>query len=61
MEKDKRGFASMDREKQREIASMGGKASQKRGKGHRFTSEEASKAGKKGGRNRWKDQSKLDK
>lgn len=44
-----RGFAGMDPEKQREIASEGGKASHEKGTGHEFTSEEAREAGKKGG------------
>ena len=44
-----RGFASMDRKKQREIASMGGRAAQARGTAHRWTAETASAAGKKGG------------
>lgn len=42
----KRGFASMDEKKQREIASMGGKAS---GGNFKNDTERASKAGKKGG------------
>ncbi len=45
----KRGFASMDQEKQREIASKGGKASHESGNAHEFTSEEAREAGRKGG------------
>ena len=45
----KRGFASMDANKQREIASKGGKAAHAKGKAHRFTPEEARIAGKKGG------------
>jgi uncharacterized protein len=45
----KRGFASMDAERQREIASMGGKAAHEKGTAHEFTSEEARKAGRKGG------------
>ncbi len=44
-----RGFASMDEEKQREIASKGGKAAHERGTAHEFTSEEAREAGRKGG------------
>ncbi|KQZ44974.1 KGG domain-containing protein [Duganella sp. Root1480D1] len=40
-----RGFASMDPEKQREIASEGGKAAHASGNAHEFTSEEARKAG----------------
>ncbi len=46
-----RGFASMDPEKQREIASEGGKASHEKGTGHEFSSEEAREAGRKGGQN----------
>jgi len=44
-----RGFASMDQEKQREIASKGGKAAHEKGSAHEFTSEEAREAGRKGG------------
>jgi general stress protein YciG len=55
------GFASMDPDKQvfslsiyltelqRESASQGGQAAQETGKPHRFTSEEAAEAGRKGG------------
>jgi len=46
---DKRGFGSMDEEKQREIASNGGKAAHEKGTAHEFTSEEAREAGRKGG------------
>jgi general stress protein YciG len=46
---DKRGFASMDEEKQREIASKGGKAAHEKGTAHEFDSEEAREAGRKGG------------
>jgi uncharacterized protein len=45
----KRGFASMDPDKQRRIASKGGKAAHKQGRAHQFTPEEASEAGRKGG------------
>jgi hypothetical protein len=45
----KRGFASMDDEKQRDIASQGGKAAHDSGHAHEFSSEEAQKAGQKGG------------
>ena len=45
----KRGFASMDPDKQREIASQGGKAAHEKGTAHEFTSEEAKEAGQKGG------------
>lgn len=44
-----RGFAAMDREKARAIASKGGKAAHAQGTAHRFTSEEAREAGRKGG------------
>jgi len=44
-----RGFASMDEEKQREIAGKGGKAAHESGHAHEFTSEEAREAGHKGG------------
>jgi general stress protein YciG len=46
----RRGFASMDPAKQREIARKGGKAAHEKGTAHRFTSEEARAAGRKGGR-----------
>lgn len=45
-----RGFRSMDREKQRAIASKGGKAAHARGTAHEWTSDEARLAGIKGGR-----------
>ena len=48
--KEDRGFASMDRSKQREIASKGGKAAHQKGTAHEWTSEEAREAGRKGGR-----------
>ncbi|AFZ66175.1 KGG domain-containing protein [Deinococcus peraridilitoris] len=48
---DNRGFAGMDEEKQREIASEGGKAAHESGNAHEFTSEEAREAGRKGGEN----------
>jgi general stress protein YciG len=44
-----RGFASMDHQKQREIASKGGQAAHNRGTAHEFTPEEARAAGRKGG------------
>ena len=44
-----RGFASMDRSKQREIASKGGKAAHAKGTAHEFDSGEAREAGRKGG------------
>jgi hypothetical protein len=42
-----RGFAGMDRERQREIASQGGRAAHASGNAHQFTSEEARAAGSK--------------
>lgn len=44
-----RGFASMSKEKQRAIASKGGKAAHAVGRGHEWTREEARAAGRKGG------------
>ena len=49
MAKEDRGFASMERAKQREIASKGGKAAHQKGTAHEWTSEEAREAGRKGG------------
>ena len=49
MAKEDRGFASMDRTKQREIARKGGKAAHLKGTAHEWTSEEARLAGRKGG------------
>ncbi|MCM2251729.1 MAG: hypothetical protein NDJ19_05180 [Ramlibacter sp.] len=45
----RRGFASMDPARQREIASEGGKAAHQKGTAHEFTSQEAREAGSKGG------------
>jgi general stress protein YciG len=44
-----RGFASMDPERQRQIAREGGKAAHVKGTAHEFTSDEARNAGRKGG------------
>ena len=49
MAKEDRGFASMDRNRQRDIASKGGKAAHQKGTAHEWTSEEARDAGRKGG------------
>ncbi|HEU0050523.1 MAG TPA: KGG domain-containing protein, partial [Patescibacteria group bacterium] len=46
-----RGFASMDAERQRQIASLGGRAAHAKGTAHEFTSEEARIAGRLGGLN----------
>ena len=45
----RRGFAVMNRDKQREIARMGGRAAHRKGAAHEFTTEEAREAGRKGG------------
>jgi general stress protein YciG len=47
--KSDRGFASMDPDKQRAIASKGGKAAHAQGRAHEFTPEEARLHGRKGG------------
>lgn len=47
--KERRGFASMSPEKQREIASKGGRAAHEKGTAHEWTAEEARSAGRKGG------------
>ncbi|MFO1431166.1 MAG: KGG domain-containing protein [Candidatus Competibacteraceae bacterium] len=44
-----RGFASMEAEKQREIARKGGQVAHAKGRAHEFTVEEAREAGRKGG------------
>jgi hypothetical protein len=48
--KSRRGFASMSPDKQRAIASEGGRAAHKQGSAHKWNSEEAKKAGQKGGK-----------
>lgn len=45
-----RGFAAMDEDKQREIASKGGKAAHEKGTAHEFSSQQAAEAGSKGGK-----------
>ena len=47
--RSRRGFASMDPEKQRQIARKGGKAAHEKGTAHEFTRDEARIAGRKGG------------
>jgi general stress protein YciG len=47
--KERRGFASMSAEKQREIASKGGRAAHEKGTAHEWTPDEARQAGRKGG------------
>ena len=45
----RRGFASMSADKQREIASKGGRAAHQKGSAHEWTPDEARAAGRKGG------------
>lgn len=45
-----RGFAAMDPEKQRNIASQGGKTAHQKGTAHEWNSKEAHDAGHKGGK-----------
>jgi len=50
MKKIMRGFSAMqDKNRQKQIASMGGKAAHGKGRAHVFTKEEAKAAGRKGG------------
>lgn len=49
VQKGSRGFGSMAADKQREIASKGGRAAHLKGTAHEWTSEEARAAGRKGG------------
>lgn len=46
----KRGFASMDKDKQKAIAASGGRAAHAQGKAHQYTSETGKEAGSKGGK-----------
>jgi hypothetical protein len=48
--KSRSGFAAMDPEQHRAIASRGGKAAHAQGAAHEFDAEEARRAGRKGGR-----------
>ena len=48
-QKSRRGFAAMSPERQREIASQGGRAAHQQGVAHEWSREEAKEAGKKGG------------
>jgi hypothetical protein len=45
----RRGFAAMEPEKQKQIARKGGQAAHKQGVAHRWSTDEAREAGKKGG------------
>jgi general stress protein YciG len=54
-----RGFASMEAEKQREIARKGGQAAHAGGTAHEFTADEARAAGRKGGERVSRDRSHM--
>lgn len=47
--KQRKGFAGMSAEKQREIAAKGGRAAHQKGTAHEWSSDEAREAGRKGG------------
>lgn len=49
MSDEPRGFALMDKAKQREIASKGGRAAHEQKVAHEWTPDEAREAGRKGG------------
>ena len=44
-----RGFAAMDSERQKQIASEGGRAAHRQGVAHEWSKDEAREAGRKGG------------
>lgn len=50
-QKSRRGFAAMDPERQKQIASEGGRAAHRQGVAHEWSTEEARQAGRKGGQN----------
>lgn len=54
--KSLRGFAKMDKQKQRKIARLGGQAAHAKGTAHEFNSQEARDAGRKGGKARSQNQ-----
>lgn len=47
--KSRRGFASWDPEKLRDVSRQGGRAAHQTGQTHQYTSDEARQAGRKGG------------
>mgnify|MGYP000229957936 CR=1 FL=1 len=55
----KRGFASMDPAKQRQIASKGGRAAHEKGTAHEFSPDEARQAGRLGGKSVSRDRSHM--
>jgi general stress protein YciG len=54
MAKGRQGFASMTKERQRQIASLGGQAAHRGGGAHEWTHEEAITAGRRGGLACWR-------
>lgn len=48
-ERKPKGFAGMTKERIAEISAKGGRAAHAAGRAHRFTSDEAESAGRKGG------------
>lgn len=50
--KGQQGFASMPKDRQREIASKGGRAAHQQGTAHEWDSEEAREAGRRGGQSK---------
>jgi general stress protein YciG len=54
-----RGFAAMSRDRQREIASKGGRAAHEKGTAHEFTADEARNAGRRGGESVARDRSHM--
>jgi general stress protein YciG len=56
----KRGFAAMNEEKRKEIASKGGHAAHEQGVAHEWNSQQAKAAGKKSGKSRRRDYFKGD-
>jgi general stress protein YciG len=57
--KSNRGFASMSPDRQREIASKGGRAAHEKGTAHEWTADEARQAGRKGGETVSKDRAHM--
>lgn len=51
IKKNRRGFAAMSPERQKQIASEGGRAAHRLGVAHQWNSNEAREAGRKGGQN----------
>jgi hypothetical protein len=52
--KSKHGFAKLTKKERAELGARGGRAAAKGGKVHRWTPNEAKRAGKKGMQSRWR-------